>query len=140
MKSGGVYHSVSKISEGNYQAIREVDKRWYKKLTKDVAHFNNSESAYVFSSVFAPTDLNTKIIHDWQYYDANQDKWISSSKVPFSIVGGRENGYRVFSKKENIFPGEWRVDVTTEMSQVIGRVSFRVVESVPPFGLETISL
>ncbi len=140
MKSGGVYHSVLKISESKYQAIREVDTGWFRKLTKDVSHFNNLESAYVFSSVFAPTDLNTRIVHNWQYYDANQSKWISTNKVPFSIVGGRENGYRVFSKKENIFPGEWRVDVTTEMDQVIGRVNFRVVESEPPFGLETINL
>ncbi|MFZ2763757.1 MAG: DUF2914 domain-containing protein, partial [Minisyncoccia bacterium] len=51
---------------------------------------------------------------------------VSSTKTTFSITGGREKGYRVFSVKESLFAGKWRVDVTTQRGQIIGRVRFDV--------------
>lgn len=38
----------------------------------------------------------------------------------------RNEGFRGFTKKENIFPGKWRVDIKTERDQVVGRVRFDV--------------
>ena len=140
LKSGEVYHFVDRKSDGSYLAIGESSTKWYRKFTTEVVNLKSGESAYVFSSVFAPTDLTTKIVHDWQYFDQAQDKWISVSKVDFNIIGGRGNGYRGFSKKENIFPGKWRVDIKTERNQVIGRVRFNVSGGEAPFPLETKTL
>ena len=82
--------------------------------------------------------MSVKVVHDWQYYDEGKEEWISSTKIPFSITGGRGNGYRVYSKKDNVFPGKWRVDVETERGQVIGRIRFDIVRGVPNGGLETL--
>ena len=87
------------------------------------------ERAYVFSSVFAPTDLNTKIIHDWQYFHKAKGEWISVSKITFPINGGRSEGYRGFSIKSGVFEGRWRVDIKTERNQIIGRVRFDIETS-----------
>ena len=140
LKSGDVYHFVERKSDGSYLAIGESDTRWYGKFMREVVHLRPDEPAYLFSSVFAPTDLSTKIVHDWQYFDQTQDKWISASKIDFNIIGGRGNGFRGFSKKENIFPGKWRVDIKTERNQVIGRVRFDVSRVETDFPLETRSL
>ncbi|MCF1193471.1 DUF2914 domain-containing protein, partial [Mangrovimonas sp. AS39] len=53
-------------------------------------------------------------------------KWVSGSKISFPIKGGRNEGYRGFSKKENVFSGKWRVDIETERGQVVGRVRFDI--------------
>ena len=131
MKTGEVYHSVSRNSDGTYLVTGEVDRRWYKKLITKTVYVGADEPLYVFSSVFAPTDLNTTIFHDWQYYNESQKKWLSVTRIPFKILGGRGNGYRVFSKKENIFNGKWRVDVESERGQVIGRIRFNIESGSP---------
>lgn len=140
LKSGGVYYLVLRKPDGSYLVTGEKDNKWYRKFTREVVYLREGESAYVFSSVFAPTDLTTKIIHDWQYFDQTQDKWVSVSKIAFNIIGGRGSGYRGFSKKENIFPGKWRVDIKTDRNQVIGRVRFDIKEGEPLSGLETKTL
>ncbi|MEX2014040.1 MAG: DUF2914 domain-containing protein [Parcubacteria group bacterium] len=127
LKEGGVYHSVER-SAGNYTVLGEK-KKWHEKLLffmPETVSLKPGAPLYVFSSVFAPTDLNTRIIHDWQYYDYGVKEWASASKVTFAITGGRVEGYRGFSRKENLSEGKWRVDVKTERNQIIGRVRFNI--------------
>jgi len=131
LKTGGVYHSVVRNSDGTYSVTGEKENRWYRRIIREIVHIKTGEPLYIFSSVFAPTDLNTTIFHNWQYYDEKENKWKSASKIPFKILGGRGNGYRVFSKKENIFVGEWRVDVESERGQVIGRIRFDIKMGEP---------
>ncbi|MGQ0696128.1 MAG: DUF2914 domain-containing protein, partial [Nitrospiraceae bacterium] len=45
---------------------------------------------------------------------------------------GREGGYRAYSFKQWLNPGDWRVDVETEDGRLIGRVSVRVEERSDP--------
>ena len=127
LKEVGVYNLVSK--EGDQYVLIGEEERWYEKLnilSAKVARVSDAGSLYVFSSVFAPTDLDTTIVHNWQYFDEEKNKWVSATKIPFSIKGGRKHGYRGFSKKGNLFEGKWRVDVETERGQIIGRVRFDV--------------
>jgi hypothetical protein len=56
-----------------------------------------------------------------------------------TIAGGREAGYRGYTTKSKLDPGEWRVDVETKDGRVIGRIGFHVEEgSGEPVQLETI--
>src|SRR3989344_2393887 len=127
LKDAGVYYFIERVGE-NYIAIGEK-KEWYESLPFFIPETVNLETGsplYVFSSVFAPTDLDTRIIHDWQYFSDQESKWISGTRITFPIIGGRDGGYRGFSKKESLFAGEWRVDVKTERNQIIGRVRFDI--------------
>ena len=45
-----------------------------------------------------------------------------------AISGGREGGYRGYTIKQRVMPGDWRVDAETAEGRIIGRVSFRVEE------------
>ncbi len=127
LKSGDVFHFIERKSDGSYRAIGEDNARWYEKFKTKTVHLKSLGSVYVFSSVFSPTDLKAKIIHDWQYFDEVSGKWVSVSKIDFNIIGGRGNGFRGFTKKENISPGKWRVDIKTERDQIIGRIRFNVL-------------
>lgn len=132
LKMGEVFHYVEKRADGNYVAVGERSS-WREKLVMSrKVELLAGRSVYVFSSIFAPTDLNAVLVHDWQYFDENKGEWVSSSRISFPIRGGRSEGYRGFSKKENIFEGKWRVDIETERGQVIGRVRFdiTIVDSI----------
>lgn len=136
LKIADVYHRIEKDVNANYVVTGEKNS-WREKFgLSQKIYLQEGEPVYIFSSIFAPTDLNLSIMHDWQYYDAN-DGWVSASKIVFPMKGGRDEGYRGFSMKENIFRGEWRVDIKTEKGQSIGRVRFDIENGTPPKPLET---
>ena len=126
LKTGDVYRFVEKQSDGNYHVTGEKN-TWQEKFNfSQKIHLSAGEPVYVFSSIFAPTGLTMEVTHEWQHFDEKIGKWVRLNKITFPITGGRDQGYRGFSKKENIFPGKWRVDIKTERGQVIGRVKFDI--------------
>lgn len=124
MKEAGVYHSVARVGN-DYQALAEQESwfdRFWPGQTLQVA---SGRPLYFFSAIFSPSDLDINIVHEWWYYDEGTKDWVMASRVPISVVGGREGGYRSYSY---LIPraGKWRVDVETPRGQVIGRVRFKV--------------
>jgi len=136
LKEAGVYHSVSRTN-GDY--LVEHEPRTWRDLLKsyDDVHVAPQRPVYVFSSVFAPTDLDTDIFHSWQYYDQTRSEWVEANRIGFAIVGGRDGGYRGYSFKTNVPPGRWRVDVVTARGQLLGRVKFNIIAAETPPVLET---
>ena len=127
VKTTGVYHAVTH-EDDTYVVTREVRSflaRFFD-LDGETLHLKNGETAYVFTSVFAPADFSESIVHRWQYFNDATGKWETWNTVRFPIVGGRHGGYRGYSLTENPKPGKWRVSVETVRGQVLGRVYFTV--------------
>ncbi len=137
LKSAGIYHSVSRVSEGYEVKYEPAPAKFFWRTEDSVYRIATSESAYAWSAVFAPSSLSLPIFHQWFYFDESKKVWEPSIKVEFLITGGREEGYRIYSVKENIFPGRWRVDVTTENGSILGRIPFIVVQSDKLVNLKT---
>ncbi|WP_296267251.1 DUF5924 family protein [Pseudomonas sp. UBA6562] len=79
---------------------------------------------YAYTSINAPRGLNERIYHVWQKDGKEVDR------IALDIRGGRKEGYRAWSHKQNFPPdpvGRWQVRVLTEDGQVIGVLRFRVV-------------
>lgn len=139
LKEVGVYHSVTRISNlstgVSYQVKGEVT-TWHDYFTRyPVFHRRMGETLYVFSSVFSPVNFATEIVHQWQYYDDVKGKWIDSTKVTLPITGGREEGYRLYSLKQSVTPGLWRVEVMTTAGKVLGIIKFKVENVSIPVNL-----
>ncbi len=129
LRDAGVYHSISRTQEG-YELTYEPLLWWEQYLRYNtVFHQTPGEPIYVWSAIFAPTNLTTTILHEWQKYDETEGKWVITNSFSYPIVGGRDGGYRGYSVKGDVTPGEWRVRVLTRYGQVIGQVSFTVVRS-----------
>ncbi|MDD5318898.1 MAG: DUF2914 domain-containing protein [Candidatus Pacebacteria bacterium] len=134
LKDAGVYHSLTRVTDStgsqgvsNYYVQGEQKSWWdYFKLIETV-HQVAGQPFYLYTSIFSPTNLNTTIIHQWQYYDDVKRRWINEGSIRLPILGGREGGYRTYSERDNLAPGSWRVNVDTLSGQVIGRISFDVV-------------
>jgi hypothetical protein len=128
LKEAGVYHSV--VREGDEYVLTAEPVPWYKRylLYNTEFHRLRGESAHVFTAIYAPSRLKTGVVHEWQRKSA-EGEWITESSIPFAISGGREKGYRAYSSKSSLSEGSWRVNVLTQSGQVIGRVSFTVVNA-----------
>ncbi|MFC1561857.1 DUF2914 domain-containing protein, partial [candidate division KSB1 bacterium] len=115
LKASGIYHSVMKRAEGAHiEYILTFEKPpWYKPWVKSDSEFHYSEgdSVFCFTAVFATTDLTASIIHQWQMYDPGEGVWNTSDLIELPIRGGRDEGYRLYSFKEKIREGDWRVEI-----------------------------
>ena len=134
LKFGGIYHKIAKADD-TYQL--SFERAWYKFWKRSDDPFRGEDPVYCFTAVFAPVALRTTIYHHWQYRPVGGKKarpFLTADRIPLTISGGREAGYRAYTVKQSLKPGDWRVDVETEDGRVIGRVNFRVEprEGEPP--------
>lgn len=131
LKEIGVYHFLSR-SGNSYIASYEKPRfyEWPFKNTSGIYHTEGS-SATCFSSIFAPSELKAPIYHSWQFYDEGSSRWIRKAEISFTLLGGREEGYRGFSQTFRLKEGRWRCDVLTERGSLIGRFSFEVRKRNP---------
>jgi hypothetical protein len=113
--------------QNNEYVFADSERTWYDFLPfADTVRISRGAPVYFYSSVFSPTDINTDIIHSWQYFDEETARWVPVSRIRFPIIGGRDEGYRGYSVKSNVFEAIWRVDVETEFGQLIGRKRFEI--------------
>lgn len=130
LKEAGVYHTIIHNEAGDFVASYEEDTRLFKKYRTTTYHLSSSDNGvYFFSNIDTPAELTAPIAHVWEYYDAETKTWKESEKITFDIQGGRADGYRAFSKKENITEGLWRVTVKIGDNRIIGREKFIVKRS-----------
>jgi hypothetical protein len=126
LKQTGVYHFVGLTNKG-YVATQELhaDERPF--YTRAVIHVVPGKPVYFFSAIFGPNNLSTNVVHHWRIFDESRQSWVTKSKIPFTITGGRDSGFRGYTYKTSTQPGLWEVRVETERGQVIGRQKFDIV-------------
>ena len=127
LKDAEVLHSISRNTDGNYDATFE-DYGWkgYFMMYPDF-HKVPGQPVYAYSAIFSPKGLNLNIIHEWQHYDQTKNKWITTNEITLSVVGGRDNGFRTYSSRSNLEEGKWRVNIKTKQGQTIGYLRFNIV-------------
>lgn len=134
-------HNIEKInSNGQIKYILTQDTKqgdnFYEKW-KNIFYKNPGEKIYIFSSVHAPRGLKTHIIHNWEFFDQEQQKWVSVRKIKYEIVGGRDGGYRGFSYLSEARDGSWRVNIENKSGLLIGRENFEVLNGERLLKLES---
>lgn len=132
IRDAGVYHDLEHV--GSDYVLQEEDYGIIERiLPGKTIHVVSGQRVYLFSAIFAPTDLGTVIVHDWEHLE--NGKWVSRSKPSFAISGGRDAGFRGYSFNSHVDEGKWRVSIETARGQVLGRVRFKVeaVDESPEF-------
>ena len=117
-KDIAVGHALTKDA-GVYVLRQEKTPWWvfWRRVSKEV-HLKPGERIYCVSAVFAPSGLDTRLFHRWSRYDDARG-WVTTSYIGFSLAGGREGGYRGYTWKQNLAPGEWKITVETESGRTV---------------------
>jgi hypothetical protein len=130
LKSAEIYHHVKRTPEG-YE-VKYVAPPFYRFWRKwdDPFILSSGENVFCYSAVFAPGKVRVPVFHVWSHKTAAG--WVRTDRIGFPIAGGREGGFRGFSSKQTVAPGEWRVEVETERGQTLGQRNFTIVPSPDP--------
>lgn len=123
LKFGGIYHQIEKIQD---EYILTYEKGpWYDLWKESNDRVRIDAPVYCFSSVFAPVTLETTIYHHWQWRPLDELAYFTTTdRIPITITGGRETGYRSYTTKHRVQTGEWLVNVETEDGRILGRMTF----------------
>lgn len=131
LDEGMVAHNIE--LEDNAYSVTYEPEEWYVfwQLHQTKFHYQSGENIFLFSSIFAPTDLKKSVLHRWKWLNPKTDEWETVEDIGFEIMGGRDNGYRGYTFKKNVKIGEWQVQVLTDEDLVLGVVNFEVVMGQP---------
>ena len=127
LQNGLVAYEVTK-SGSTFQVTYEQSgfPRFWKSFHPTFYH-SDSDSVFVYTSIFAPTDLSHSVQHRWQWFDAENEMWAVTDTINSEVTGGREGGFRGYTFKRNVWPARWKVEVTTANGLVLGAIDFRIV-------------
>lgn len=125
VKEQGVYHLIEKRGE---KVLLSYEKVWWKPWQKSDVEFHAEvgDKIYFYAQIYSPTRISDQVVIRWLQKDA-KGVWSSSDRIPMSIHGGREEGFRGFAFKNNYTPGEWQVRVETSSGIEISRFYFDVI-------------
>lgn len=126
LDKGIVAHKVIQRN-GNYEVTYESEDSYiFWRKHKLEFSYSPDQPVYIFSSIFAPTDLKKSIFHRWRRYNEKTKEWVTVEDIGYDITGGRDGGFRGYTYKTNVSAGDWEVQVLTEEEQVLGVISFKI--------------
>ncbi len=127
MDTGLVAHNI-KVKDNTYFVTFERDD-WFIFWRDHRLEFIHRPDAnvYVFSSIFAPTDLKKSMFHRWTWFNPGTREWETVEDIGYDIMGGRDNGFRGYTYKNNVKEGLWKVQVITEEELVLGVIDFEII-------------
>jgi Protein of unknown function (DUF2914) len=124
VKKGLAVGSDFSRQEGYYRLSVESPP-WYAFWRQQNAtlHIQPGTRLYCVSSVFAPGGMQTRLYHRWSYHDSRRG-WVTASHIGFGVSGGRQQGFRGYTYKQNLRPGPWRVSVETPNGRTVAHHDF----------------
>lgn len=126
MQKAGVYTAAKKVGVQYFLRGEQQDwKTWFGAPYQ--VHVEKGGAVYLFSAIFAPIHLSTRVQNVWQRYDETEKEWVTVLTKSYHIFGGRKKGYRGFTRVVDPSAGLWRVDVQTVDGRLIGRTKFTVI-------------
>lgn len=124
----GIYHQIDKQGD-QYQLYHENPWWRFWHNGDQLFYARSGDRLYTFVRIFCPTRFRDTMRVRWLFKEPHRG-WQSADAIPIQINGGRKEGYRGYSFKENFSPGKWRVRFESEDGREIGRINFRVVADI----------
>ncbi|MGJ5642568.1 DUF2914 domain-containing protein [Formosa sp. S-31] len=128
LQTGLVAHKVVKTNNDYYVTYERDDSFLFWRDHRTEFIYLPNEPVYVYASIFAPTALEKGVMHRWEWYNTKTNTWEVKDTIPYAITGGRNEGYRGYTYKNNMLPGKWRVEVLTEEELLLGVIDFEIIQ------------
>jgi hypothetical protein len=135
LKDSGIYHKV--VHRNNAYEVQYVPPPFYRfwRTWDNPFYYSKGDRVYCYTAIFAPNKVHVPLVHVWSYKTSKG--WKRTRPINLAISGGRDGGWRTYSYKNNVQPGEWRVEVQTDRGQTLGRIAFSLIPADEPHQLET---
>lgn len=123
-KEQGIYHDVAK-QNGSY--LLSTQNRWWTFWRSGDQHFKArpGDKIFYYAQIYSPARFSDQVFVRWLFKDPRQG-WQKTDRIPLQISGGRETGFRTMATKANYQPGEWRIQLETELGHEITRLDFEI--------------
>lgn len=120
----GIYHNLERL-DGTFRLYRQTPPwRFWSQGDQDFLA-RDGDSLYLFCRIFAPGGFRDRLYFHFRFKD-EQRGWQTTDRIPLTIVGGRDLGFRGYAFKNNYSPGRWRAMVETAEGLEIGRINFQI--------------
>lgn len=124
----GIYHDLEREAD-SFNLYRETPPwRFWSQGDQDFLA-REGDRLYLFCRIFAPGGFRDRLYFHFQSLD-KAGAWLSTDRIPLTIVGGRDKGFRGYAFKNNYSEGSWRALVETDEGLEIGRIDFRIENSL----------
>lgn len=126
LESGLMAYDIDK-KDDSYWLTYDKDKTY--KFWRSYNHemvYMPGDSIFAYTSIFAPTNLDKKVAHRWKWLNTETGQWEVSDEIEYEVKGGRDGGYRGYTYKTNLHPGEWEIDVITKEGLILGTMEFEL--------------
>ena len=120
----GVYHQIEKKGDDYELSYSRPAWKFWQSGDQDF-YYREGDRLYGFVSIFSPTGFKDQVQVRWLRKEG-PFLWTRQDAIPMSIRGGREEGFRGYTVKENFTPGKWRMQVETLDGREIGRLTLDI--------------
>ena len=127
VRHAGIAHYVEH-KDSEYKVFFEESRIPVLLETSNIFKTELPNRLYCYSRVYVPKTITTQIQHRWEQYDAQTATWKTIAIIPYSISGGREEGYRGYTYIPARTTGEYRCNIETDHQVLIGRRTVTVEE------------
>jgi len=87
------------------------------------------ETVAVYTAIYAPPEVELTTRACWDAWHDEGSEWREAQCIEQPVEGGRVDGWRTWTRKANVWDGEWRVRLQLDDGREIGRVRFRLIRS-----------
>jgi hypothetical protein len=125
IKKMGVYHKIEKQAD---DYVLSSERPWWKVWHRGDQDFTArpGDRIWFFAAISSPGRFDDLVYVRWMYHGPKG--WAFSDRKPVRITGGRKEGFRVATYKDNYDYGDgrWKVKVETQDGREIGRLYLTV--------------
>ena len=123
----GIYHNLER-QDGTFQVYRQTPPWHFWSQGDQDFLARDGDRLYLFCRIFAPGGFRDKLFFHFLFRDGRRG-WRTTDRIPVTIVGGRDRGFRGYAFKSHYFPGYWRALVETAEGLEVGRINFKIEKS-----------
>lgn len=126
LKYSGLYKEIKVSNINNVLSYDLISKIKRNIFLKNVIKKEEVSEINFYAELQAPSNLKGNITHLWEYHDTKSGAWVKINEVKYEIIGGREGGFRGYSKITNLNLGDYRIKVLLDNKRLAGKISFTV--------------
>jgi hypothetical protein len=120
----GIYHEAKK-EDGNYILSYDRPSLYFWQHGDQTFAARSGDAVIAFVAVYSPSGFKDELQVRWLLKDESHG-YQSQDVIPLLVTGGREQGYRAVTQKNNYQAGLWRIQVETKDAREIGQLDFTI--------------